>query len=114
MSLAWIVLQVADGAAAKPSAGPLGFLVSLFPFILVFVIMYFFLIRPQAKKAKEQQKMLDSITPGTEIVTGAGIHGVVKGVKGQNNEILIIQIAENVKIDIDRGAVGRVKSMEGK
>ncbi len=109
MHFAWTMLETAQ----QPAQG--GGLIGLFlPMAVIFAIMYFFLIRPQAKKAKEMQKMLDSVTPGTEIVTNGGIHGIVKGVKGMNNEILIIQIAESVKIEIDRGAIGRVKGAETK
>ena len=110
MHIAWTMLD----ATAAPAAGGGNMLVTFLPMILVFAIMYFFLIRPQARKAKDMQRMLESVTPGTEVVTTGGIHGTVKGQKGQNNEILILQIAEGVKIEVDRTAVGRVKAAEGK
>ena len=112
MHIAWTMLDAT--ATPAPAAGGGNMLVTFLPMILVFAIMYFFLIRPQAKKAKELQKMLESVTPGTDVVTTGGIHGVVKGAKGQNNEILILQIAEGIKIEVDRSAVGRVKNVEGK
>lgn len=108
MHFAWTMLQA---AAAPQGGGMFGLFV---PMIVIFGIMYFFMIRPQAKKAKELQKMLEAITAGTDVVTTGGIHGTVKGVKGQHNEILIIQIAEGLKIEVDRAAVGRVKGTEGK
>ncbi|MDK9699615.1 MAG: preprotein translocase subunit YajC [bacterium] len=110
MHFNWILLQAASNPQQPQGMSLFGFL----PIVLVFVVMYFFLIRPQAKKAKEHQKLLDSITAGTEIVTSGGIHGRVKGVKGQNNEILILEIAEGLKVEIDRAAVARVKGGEGK
>ena len=110
MHIAWTMLD----ATAAPSAGGGSMLVTFLPMILVLAIMYMFLIRPQAKKAKELQRMLESITPGTDVVTNSGIHGTVKGQKGQNNEILILQISEGVKIEIDRSAVGRVKTVDTK
>ena len=107
---AWTLLQ-----AATPATGQGNGLVGLFlPMAVIFGIMYFFLIRPQAKKQKELSKMLDSLSPGTEVVTTGGIHGTVKGMKGVNNEIVVLQIAESVKIEVDRAAVGRVKTVEGK
>lgn len=115
MNFLWIFLQASgNGAGAQSSGGPLGFLISFFPIIAIFVIMYFFLIRPQSKKAKEHQKLLEAVTAGMDVVTSSGIHGRVKGLKGSNNEILIIEIADGVKVEVDRSAVGRVKSTEGR
>lgn len=113
MSIAWVILQTANQPAAQPPSGGAMF-VQFLPIILIFVVMYFFLIRPQAKKAKEHQKMLDAIAAGTEIVTSSGIHGTVKGMKGANNEIVILQVAEGMKIEIDRASIGRVKGPDGK
>ncbi len=113
MLFAWTLLDAAP-AGQTPAPGGGNMLITFLPFILVFAIMYFLMIRPQAKKAKELAKMLQSITPGTEVVTTGGIHGIVKGAKGQNNEILILQIAEGIKIDVDRAAVTRIATADGK
>lgn len=71
---------------------------------LIFVIMWFFMIRPQQKKQKAIQNFRNSITAGTNIVTAGGIYGVVKQVKDEDNT-LIVEIANDVKIKIDRNSV---------
>ena len=75
------------------------------PLVFIFVIFYFLLIRPQQKKAKEHAKLVESIKTGDEVVTNAGIHGVVANVK---DKTLIIKIADNVKVEFDRAAVAAV------
>ncbi len=64
------------------------------PFILMIVIFYFFLIRPQQKQMKERKAMLDSLKPGDKIITGAGIIGTITSI---NNEKMEVEIAKNIK-----------------
>ena len=80
---------------------------NMLPFILMFVIMYFLLIRPQYKKQKEQQNMIEALKKGDKIVTNGGMHGQIVGVK-EKEGILVIQVAKDVKIEISRGAVSKV------
>ena len=68
------------------------------PLILIFVIFYFFLIRPQQKKVKEHKLMVESLKRGDKVVTSAGIIGVVERII--DNEKAEIQIAENVKVEV--------------
>ncbi len=75
------------------------------PLVFIFVIFYFLLIRPQQKKAKDHAKLVESIKTGDQVVTNAGIHGVVANVK---DKTLIIKIADNVKVEFDRAAVAAV------
>lgn len=77
---------------------------SLLPFILMFAIIYFLIIRPQRKKQKNHQKMLSEIKIGDEIITNGGIKGKVANLK-QDNAIIILKIADNVKIEVLRSAV---------
>ncbi|MCQ2225437.1 MAG: preprotein translocase subunit YajC [Paludibacteraceae bacterium] len=70
--------------------------------ILMAVIFYFFLIRPQKKREKELKAMREAITAGTSVVTSGGIHGKVKEVK---DNVLVIEIANNVNITIDKTSV---------
>ncbi|HPD25343.1 MAG TPA: preprotein translocase subunit YajC [Candidatus Marinimicrobia bacterium] len=88
------------GGSGAQTANPI---LSLLPFLLIILLMYFLMIRPQAKKQREKAKMLQEIQPGDEIVTIGGIYGKVEGVKDKN--ILIVRVAKDVKINISRSAV---------
>ncbi len=72
--------------------------------VAIFAIMWFFMIRPQQKKQKEIQKFRNAILPGTDVVTAGGIYGRVKEVKDEENA-LIIEVAHDVKIKVDRNSV---------
>ena len=86
-------------AAASP-------LVQFFPLVLIFIIFYFLLIRPQKQKEKEHQKMLTGIEKNDEVVTLGGIHGVIVNVK---EKTLILRIDENVKMEIEKSSVAYIK-----
>ena len=79
----------------------------MLPFILMFVIMYFLLIRTLYKKQKEQQSMIDALKKGDRVVTNGGMHGSIGGVK-EKEGIIVLQVAKDVKIEISRGAVSKV------
>ena len=68
------------------------------PLILIFVIFYFFLIRPQQKKVKEHKIMVENLKRGDQVITSGGIIGTVERV--MENDKLEIQISENVKVEI--------------
>ena len=68
------------------------------PLILIFVIFYFFLIRPQQKKVKEHKAMVESLKKGDKIVTSGGITGTISRVV--DNDKVEVEIAENVKVEI--------------
>lgn len=74
---------------------------------MMFLIFYFLLIRPQQKKQKEQQKLLDSIKDGENIVTHGGIHGTVRKIK---DDVVTLEIAPGVRIKINRSAIGSLKT----
>ncbi|MBS12163.1 MAG: preprotein translocase subunit YajC [Gemmatimonadetes bacterium] len=80
---------------------------NMLPFILMFVIMYFLLIRPQYKKQKEQQNMIEALKKGDKIVTSGGMHGQIVGVK-EKEGIIVVQVAKDVKVEVSRGSVSRV------
>ena len=89
-------------AAAPSAAGGMGTL--LFPIILI-AIMYFLMIRPQMKRQKEHKAMLDKIAKGDEVLTSGGIAGVVTEI-GEN--FLTVEVADNVRIRVQTGAIGNV------
>ena len=70
------------------------------PLILIFVIFYFFLIRPQQKKVKEHKKMVESLKRGDKVVTSGGIVGTVERII--DNDKVEVEISENVKVEIVR------------
>ncbi|MCE0504544.1 MULTISPECIES: preprotein translocase subunit YajC [unclassified Roseivivax] len=78
------------------------------PLILIFAIMYFLLIRPQQKKMKEHQKMVEGLRRGDQVVTQGGLIGKVVKVK-ENNE-LEVELAEGVKVRVVQNTVAQVLS----
>ncbi len=82
-----------------------GTLVSFLPLIIIFVIFYFLLIRPQMQQQKKHQEILKNLKKGDKIITNSGIYGTVAGFKGENNNIVILEAAEKVNIDISRSSV---------
>ncbi len=91
-------------AQTPPATGP-NPLASFVPIILIFVIMYFLLFRPQMKRQKAQAKLVSALKTGDRVVTASGIHGLISNVK---DHTVILKIADNVKIEIEKTAVTSV------
>lgn len=70
--------------------------------ILIFVVFYFFMIRPQTKKQKELQKQRDAMKKGDKVITAGGIHGVIKEV---SDATLLIEVAKDIVIKVDKASV---------
>ena len=102
-SVAW-----AQGMGGGTGSGA-GGLLSLVPFVLIFVIFYFLLIRPQQKKQKDQKALLDALKKGDKVVTSSGIWGTVTNL---GKETVTLQIADNTKIKMQRENVARVRGEE--
>ena len=98
MKILSILLQAGNGGAQQEG---INWSMPLF-FILLFVVMYFFMIRPQQKKQKEIQKMRESLKVGDRIITSGGIHGKIKEVE---DTAFIIEIAEGVRVKVDKASV---------
>jgi preprotein translocase subunit YajC len=94
-------------AMAPPQGGDAGggLMSTLIMFGLIIAIFYFMILRPQQKRQKERQAMLDTVKKGDKIVTAGGLHGTVVGV---DEKTLLIQVADNVKMKFDRSAVGSI------
>ncbi len=92
----------AQAAPAAANAGVMGSLTTFAPLILMFVVMYFLMIRPQQKKAREQREMMDALGKGDEIVTAGGILGRITKV---NDTYITIEIATNTEIVVQKHAV---------
>jgi preprotein translocase subunit YajC len=95
--------QAAPAAAAADS--PLSSLTSMLPLVLMFVVLYFVMIRPQMKRAKEAKAMIDALAKGDEVVTGGGMLAKVNKL---GDSYLTVEIANGVEIQIQRTAVVQV------
>ena len=98
----WISTAYAQGAGIFDQNA----LVQFLPLILIFVVFYFLLIRPQQRKAKDQKAMLDALRRGDRVVTGGGIIGTVARV--DNPEEVVVDIAENVRVRVLRSTITSV------
>jgi preprotein translocase subunit YajC len=79
-------------------------------FAAIFAIFYFLLIRPQQRQKREKQQMLSAIKKGDRVVTSGGIHGTIVGL---NENTVVLRIAEQVRMEVDRTAIGRVQAAPG-
>ena len=79
--------------------------------VLIFVIFYFFIIRPQSKKQKDRQKMLEALKKGDDVVTIGGVHGKVIGFK-HNDKVVLLKVNDNVNLDVDRSAISNLRGQE--
>lgn len=95
---------------AQPAGGDSGggIFSTLIMFVVIIGIFYFLIIRPQQKRQKERQKLLDSVQKGDKVITVGGVHGVVEGI---DEKTLLIKIADNVKVKFERSAI---TSVDGK
>jgi len=105
-----LVLAMMGGPGAQPQGGG-GAMAMFIPMIIIFAIFYFMLIRPQQRKEKERRKLIDNIKSGERVMFSGGILGTVTNVKDRT---FTVKIAENVKIEIARGAVVKVLDKDDK
>jgi preprotein translocase subunit YajC len=101
LNLATVMLQ----APAQPGGG----MMPIFLMVGMFVVMYFFMIRPQAKRAKEQKKFGDGLTTDEQIVTTAGIHGRIN--RANEDGTLQIEISRGTFMTIERSAISMEMTM---
>ena len=104
-------------AQAAPGAGGPGPIVTILPFILIFVIMYFMVIRPQQKKAKEHQDLLSKLKRNDEVMTSGGIYGKVDRFKGDGGDVGSGSERKNPRApaaDLSRYSPPRRHAKEGK
>ena len=93
-------------AQAATGVGGANFLTSLVPLVLIFVIFYFLLIRPQQKRAKEHKTMVENLKRGDQVVTGGGILGKVTKVK--EGEEIEVEIADSTRVRVYRSTITAV------
>jgi len=96
-------MLIAEAYAQTPSGGVGGMdIMSMLPLILMFVLLYFLLLRPQMKRAKEQKQMIASLQKGDEVITSGGALGKVTKV---SDNYLSLEIAPNVEITVQKSAI---------
>ncbi|MBF0280204.1 MAG: preprotein translocase subunit YajC [SAR324 cluster bacterium] len=99
---------MAQGVPASITESPL---FGMLPFVLIFVVFYFLLIRPQQKKQKALQQMINDLQKGDKVVTNGGIHGTVYKL-GDN--VITLEIADKVRIQLDRQNITRLENQNDK
>jgi len=96
----------APGGTADGAGGGMAAFQQVIPLIFMFALFYFLLIRPQKKKALEHKALLESIIKGDNVITASGIHGKVSAVE---NELVMLDVANNVTIKITKGFIATIK-----
>jgi len=105
---------ISNAYAQTAAAGAEGSLMSFLPIILMFVVLYFLMIRPQMKRQKEQKSMMEALAKGDEVVTAGGVLGKVTKVA---DAYVTVEIAEGTEIVVQKAAVatllpkGTIKSL---
>ncbi len=83
---------------------------SFVPIILIFVIFYFLLIRPQQKRAKEHRNLLSNLKEGDQVLTSGGIYGRITGIK---DDKITVEISDRVRVKVNRGHIAAVIKPDG-
>jgi len=104
MSSSILLMQAAPAASAEPS-GTVSVLMGIVPWLLIFVIFYLLMIRPQQRRVKEHQATINAVKKGDEVVTGGGIRGKVTKVSDDEAEV---EIAHGVKIRVIKSTISQV------
>ena len=91
-------MGMGQGGASGQGSGMMAFL----PLVLLFVVFYFLLIRPQQKRAKQQKSFLENLKKGETVVTSGGLYGKITGI---TDEAVTIEIAEKVRVKVLKTAV---------
>lgn len=103
-----IAYAMAQSGQGEPSGGLASFFVQMLPLILIFVIFYFLLIRPQQKKQKEHRQMLEALKKGDKVITTGGIYGTIEYLSPTTVTLRVAP--DNVKIKMSRNAIAVVRS----
>lgn len=90
-----------------PGAQAGGGIAAFIPLILIFVVFYFLLIRPQQKQAKQHQQFLDDLKTGNRVITKGGIYGTITGL---TDTVVTLEIAQDVRIKVSRSAIAGPES----
>lgn len=100
-----VFISNAYAQSAAPAAGGAASLMQFLPLVLMFVVLYFIMIRPQMKRQKEHRAMIEALAKGDEVVIGGGIIGRVAKI---NESLLHVEVAKDVEIQVQRASVVQV------
>ena len=103
-------IAYAMGQAPNGAGGSSAVMTQVLFFAAIFAIFYFLLIRPQQRQKKDREAMLAAVKKGDRVVTSSGMHGTVVGL---NDNTVTLKVADSVKLDFDRSALGRIASGPG-
>jgi preprotein translocase subunit YajC len=104
----WFVSEaLAQTEGGRP--GGFGGLVGFLPLVLIFALFYMLILRPQQKKQRDHQKLVEALKKGDRVVTNGGIYATVIGVKG---DIVVLKVADNVKMEFQKTAITQVNPAE--
>ncbi len=107
LNLAWAMASSPGQAASEPT--PMGYLIQFAPLILIFVVFYFLLIRPQQKKQKVLQDMIQSLKKGDRVITSGGLIAVVADIKDKRVVLKLGEGKETVKVEVLKNAIVSVE-----
>jgi preprotein translocase subunit YajC len=102
MTFSHVSVLLAQAAGGAPPSNPMG---TFLPIVLMFVIMYFLLIRPQRMRQKELEKVVSAVKVGDHVILNGGEHGIITSVK---DKTVMIRVADNVKIEYERSSIASV------
>jgi preprotein translocase subunit YajC len=105
MDLARVADIVLAGASPPGGSGSSAVVTQVIFFAAIFAIFYFLLIRPQQRQKADRQRMIEAVKRGDRVVTTSGLHGTVTGL---NEHTVVLRVADQVKLEFDRTAIGRV------
>jgi len=97
-------LDIIYASAQSGAGGGSGGMLSILPFVLIMLILYFLMIRPQSKRQKEKKLMIEALKKGDRIVTIGGVHGTVVGLKNQG-KIVVIKVDKNTNLTVVKSSI---------
>jgi len=103
LNLAWAMAPSQGQTTSEPT--PMGYVIQFAPLILIFVVFYFLLIRPQQKKQKVLQDMIQNLKKGDKVVTSGGLIGVVAEIKDKKMVLKLGEGKETVKVEVLKSAI---------
>ncbi len=101
-NLVWAMAPSTQQQAGAPKADAMTYLVQFAPLILIFIVFYLLLIRPQQKKQRATQDMIDNLKKGNKVITSGGMYGTVVDLK---EKTVTLKIGDNVKVELLRSAI---------